>query len=99
MMLSASGQAEQEQHQEVEDVSDGALPQWGWTPRSKSAHHVLHCAQKQVQQTAMLNQDAEWRCAAGSIRDGDHAHCFAACKGESIKSHPLLPRFPACKYI
>ncbi len=25
-----------------------------------------------------------------SIRDGDHAHSPEACKGESIKSHPLL---------
>lgn len=30
------------EHQQVEDVGDGALPQWGSSPQSKSSHHVLH---------------------------------------------------------
>ena len=30
------------EHQQVEDVGNGALPQWGSSPQSKSSRHVLH---------------------------------------------------------
>lgn len=39
------GSKREEKHQEVEDVVNGALPQRGSTPRSKSAHHVRLAAQ------------------------------------------------------
>lgn len=43
-----SGKAAAVQHQEVEDVVTGALPQRGSTPRSKSAHHMLLIAQLNI---------------------------------------------------
>lgn len=43
MTLDCRGVAteKQQKHQEVEDVINGALPQRGSTPQSKSAHHML----------------------------------------------------------